>query len=167
MSLIEHLFTSTWFPLPKPFMKGFKADTSCLWQSASTRLTVVDQRRGLSSLFHLSQHLLASYFSLPQSPELYSSVVVVQLAILSCFDALARVIPADGSAASALSRALSGKISEDEESVPYFVNVSTWNGLTLNEVNKRLVITNPELCATRGMQQTNKETNLILSSCET
>jgi hypothetical protein len=148
MTLIEHLITATWFPLPKPFLPDFTVDSTCIWHAASGQITLAQQRRGLHSLFQLSQHLLTSSFSLPPSPNLQSSLLVTQLAILSCFDALARIYPSDG--VSAFTRALSGKVSEADESKPYLLNLCAWNGLLLEEVVQRLVITSPEICVGRG-----------------
>lgn len=157
MTLIEHLFTASWFPLPKPFLPDFSMDSTCLWQAASKQITLTQQRKGLHSLFQLSQHLLASSFSLSASPNHHSSLVVVQMAILSCFDALARIFPSDG--VSAFTRALSGKVSEHDESQPYFFDLSAWNGLPLDEVTQRLVITNPEICVGRGITTPNLVTH--------
>lgn len=150
MSLIEHVFTAPWFPLPKPFQTDFKPDCSCIWQSASDVLSISQQRRGLSCLFQLAQHLLAAFFSLPNTPTEHTSVVVVQLAILSCFDALVRVTPSSGDV-SAVTRALSGKLDSSEEGTPYFINMDGWNGTQLEAIASKLVITNPEISSARGM----------------
>jgi hypothetical protein len=103
ITLIEHLFTSAWFPIPRPRVVG-ATDPHCIWQTSA--ITYAEQLRGFKELFALSQHYIAATFSLPYDPVLYSNRVIIMAAIFACFDSLVRNKPTDQ--VSALTKTLIG-----------------------------------------------------------
>jgi len=144
VTLIEHIFSSSWFPFPSPWKVAPNVD--CLWQSAS--ITQQDQREGLKELFLISQHYLAALFSLQSDPVLYANRVMIHSTILACFDSLIRIKPTDG--ISPLTKTLNGEGDGEEDFKGYAIELVFFNKQLLSRMTEHMVFVNPAIMALRS-----------------